>query len=485
LEDTDDSGDFLDDEEEDEDHEAGNGKRRVKKMKKSKSPNVAEELSTLASSGVPIDTEGDAMVVDGLPLVGEHVDAPPPGVLSSLWYSREQVLHIWVVDKILGWRIRPVTSLEWSDPDAPTSLEQTEAAAISTKVLADEEFWNDQHKRAEVSRINPTHCPMVMHICAKKEAQKAKLEGREVKYELKPYETTHDTEEVFLVKWRGRSYMHCSWERKKDLEKLDPSNNNAARSKIRRYIQNQEIAHGKNWKQVLEAERGVTQTSDDGTEQPISDEEFFPSQFLEVERLLACDESQMDTSILAKQRALNIREEQQLLSEREKKELPDGMHHKHVKRLFEKLPLLSDGEDPWDPEDYVRYVVKWKGQNYSEMTWEYWINIKRDAVDLAEDFWYRQQAPDPEEIRKLPPHPHVRDFRKLTESPVFGLSKMKRPVADLGDGFVVEEEEDEDLREFRLRSYQLEGVNWLLFNWWNKRSCILADGKCFLFTGLD
>ena len=26
-----------------------------------------------------------------------------------------------------------------------------------------------------------------------------------------------------------------------------------------------------------------------------------------------------------------------------------------------------------------------------------------------------------------------------------------------------------------LRDYQLEGVNWLLWNWWHKRSCILAD----------
>ena len=27
----------------------------------------------------------------------------------------------------------------------------------------------------------------------------------------------------------------------------------------------------------------------------------------------------------------------------------------------------------------------------------------------------------------------------------------------------------------RLRDYQLEGVNWLSWNWWNRRSCILAD----------
>jgi SNF2 family DNA or RNA helicase len=50
---------------------------------------------------------------------------------------------------------------------------------------------------------------------------------------------------------------------------------------------------------------------------------------------------------------------------------------------------------------------------------------------------------------------------------------VPRPVADLGDGNCVDEDEGKEEREFKLRSYQLEGVNWLLFNWWNKRSCIL------------
>lgn len=31
------------------------------------------------------------------------------------------------------------------------------------------------------------------------------------------------------------------------------------------------------------------------------------------------------------------------------------------------------------------------------------------------------------------------------------------------------------LNNNQLRDYQLEGVNWLLFNWYNRRNCILAD----------
>jgi SNF2 family DNA or RNA helicase len=60
----------------------------------------------------------------------------------------------------------------------------------------------------------------------------------------------------------------------------------------------------------------------------------------------------------------------------------------------------------------------------------------------------------------------------------YGVSLRERPVADLGNGSttsVNDDDEDEASPGFKLRNYQQEGVNWLLFNWWNKRSCILAD----------
>lgn len=466
LEDTD-SDDLMDTDEEDNDK-----KRRIKKVvKKSKSPNVTEEAYAAASSGIPTVAGGEAVIVPVTASIGDQIDSPPPGVLANLWYSREQVLHVFVLEKVIAWKRRPIANLEWKDPNAVKCLDQVQAKTITTKALANESFWKDENKRMELSRINSTQCPIVMHMASLKEAAQAEKEGREPSFKLKDVPNGDATpdgapmEEVLLVKWRGRSYMHSSWERKKDLEKFDQSNN-TARGKIRRFVQSQEIAFGTNWKQVLIAERAAQST------QKANEEEVFPPQYVEVERLLACDESEMNVEMFAKQRALNIREDQELLKQRDKEE-EDGIVHKH-KGLFEGLPLVSDGEDPWDPEDYVRYVVKWKGLQYSEMTWEYWINIKRDGINQAEDFWARQKAPDPDAIRKLPPHPHMRDFRKLAESPAFAVSNMPRPVADLGDGFkVVEEDDEKEARVFKLRGYQLEGVNWLLFNWWNKRSCIL------------
>jgi SNF2 family DNA or RNA helicase len=146
------------------------------------------------------------------------------------------------------------------------------------------------------------------------------------------------------------------------------------------------------------------------------------------------------------------------------------------------LMAVNDWEVPYDPEDNVRYVVKWKGLPYADITWEYWRDIKRDAVEEVEDFWYRQVAPDIDYAKQCAdrPHPHMMDFRKLQESKIYGISNKPRPVAyleigndDAGNDIVNSAQGNES--GFRLRSYQLEGLNWLLFNWWNRRSCILAD----------
>lgn len=441
-------------------------RRRLKKIKSAAPVEVNARIST--SSGIPKMSANATVVVD----VGhatdadmaDAVEAPPPGVLSNLWYSREPVLHVWVVEKVLAWRKRPVTALEWRNPDGIKCLDQALAQQMSIKGLDNDDVWKNQGQRMEFSRINPIQCPMVMHLAAKREKETV---GDNISLCVAP---SDQREEVLLVKWRGRSYMHCSWERENDLEKFDQSNN-TARNKIRRFLQAQEIAFGIDWKLLLVGGR-VTPTQGEG----LPEEDIFPSQNTEVERILACDENEMNLAMFAKQRALNIRKEAKMLQEREEEGTDMGLK---PKCLSDNLPLVTEGDDPWDPEDYVRYVVKWKSLQYSEMTWEYWKDIKREAVNQAEDFWFRQKSPSMEELQQIQSraHPHIREFRKLTESPAFAISDRERPVADLGDGFDESKDEQDEKpgTGFLLRSYQLEGVNWLLFNWWNKRSCILAD----------
>ena len=141
------------------------------------------------------------------------------------------------------------------------------------------------------------------------------------------------------------------------------------------------------------------------------------------------------------------------------------------------------------------------------MTWEYWKDIKQDYVDAAEEFWQSQQPPTAEEVKSILewPHPHVRDFKKFSVLTSFGVSKVKRPVADIGKNLSAEVEEASSssnngdnnggIPAIQLRSYQLEGVKWLIWNWWNLCSFILADDMglgsvsilhfCYFYHKLD
>jgi len=489
--------------------ESFGGKSSTKKRKlRRTSDNGHKASSTTASeyaSAPPLHSDSTAMLDPGSHSIVElgadaadgTIDAPPPGCLGPLWYSRECVLHIFVVEKVVGWKRRPITTLEWDDPNALKFLDPNEAATLSQKALQHEEFWNDPLKRMEVSRINITQCPVIMALAAEREKAKAKDESRPPHFNVKTAAAgapktsatgidTDEHEEVLLVKWRGRSYMHCSWERPSDIIKLDPSNS-TARHKIRRFYQSQETVLGLDWRKRVEEDRATSMAihSHGGVsgseEQPSEIDEFFSPQCLEIERILGCDENELDMNVLAKQRALNIRAEQEEMRRKdETEESGEGQKpHSTINHLLLKdLVDVHERVVPWDPEDNVRYVVKWKGLPMAEITWEYWRDIKRDAVYETEDFWYRQKPPNPEVIEAMETwqHPHVKDFVKMQESPIYGISERPRPTARLGDGKdPPEEEENEGKQGFQLRKYQLEGVNWLLFNWWNRRSCILAD----------
>ena len=140
-----------------------------------------------------------------------------------------------------------------------------------------------------------------------------------------------------------------------------------------------------------------------------------------------------------------------------------------------------------DPEDYVHYVVKWKGMQASEVTWQYWKYIKQYYVDAAEDLWQRQRPPTAEKVKFISerPHQHVKNFKKLSFLLSFGVSKVKRRVADILKHFseVMTEassssnngDDDNEIPALHIHGYQLEVMNWLIQDWWNRRSCILAE----------
>uniref|UniRef100_A0A452SMR4 Chromodomain helicase DNA binding protein 7 n=1 Tax=Ursus americanus TaxID=9643 RepID=A0A452SMR4_URSAM len=92
----------------------------------------------------------------------------------------------------------------------------------------------------------------------------------------------------------------------------------------------------------------------------------------------------------------------------------------------------------------THYLVKWCSLPYEDSTWEL-----RQDIDQAK----------------------IEEFEKLmSREPE--TERVERPPAD-------DWKKSESSREYKnnnkLREYQLEGVNWLLFNWYNMRNCILAD----------
>eukprot|EP01029_Cantina_marsupialis_P031516 TRINITY_DN912_c1_g1_i2.p1 TRINITY_DN912_c1_g1~~TRINITY_DN912_c1_g1_i2.p1 ORF type:complete len:1876 (-),score=622.51 TRINITY_DN912_c1_g1_i2:229-5856(-) len=91
------------------------------------------------------------------------------------------------------------------------------------------------------------------------------------------------------------------------------------------------------------------------------------------------------------------------------------------------------------------YLVKWCDLSYKECTWEFEEDIQDDAK--VEQF-IRFNSPVP--IQQMTYRGEVANFKGLSESPQFKGGR-------------------------KLREYQLEGLNWLVFNWVSKRSCILAD----------
>ena len=113
--------------------------------------------------------------------------------------------------------------------------------------------------------------------------------------------------------------------------------------------------------------------------------------------------------------------------------------------------VLDKAEHTEEATDKVtrNFLVKWKALPYEDATWELEEDVDPNKIKLYE------------EVNRIPPvkerdpfkgrkKPKASEWKKLEESPVY-------------------------LNGNTLREYQLEGLNWLSFSWFNGRNCILAD----------
>lgn len=152
--------------------------------------------------------------------------------------------------------------------------------------------------------------------------------------------------------------------------------------------------------------------------------------------------------------------------------MKDPRIHQKVKRFRQKLRHMTPTafqqmeEEPFNPdyievdrvldeavtqdettgEDVTHYLVKWCSLPYEDSTWE----LAADVLNSKIDFFHKiQKVPSPEERTRKAKAKSV-DWEKLPVSPEYKDNN-------------------------KLRDYQLEGVNWLMFSWCNGQNCILAD----------
>ena len=99
------------------------------------------------------------------------------------------------------------------------------------------------------------------------------------------------------------------------------------------------------------------------------------------------------------------------------------------------------------------YLVKWKSLQLDQATWEKESFVK-SLVDGPAAIKYYQRIPDPWKKREnalaVGRRPDASQWTKFEESPIYKS-------------------------ENTLRLYQLEGLNWLVYCWMHKQSCIIAD----------
>ena len=103
--------------------------------------------------------------------------------------------------------------------------------------------------------------------------------------------STSEREEVFLIKWSVRSYLHYSLERRTDMDKFDPAGT-TSKIKVKRYVQDQEALFGLKWKSIVDKQRteihrkihthglhAWDETIEDGHD-PTKEEDFFLSDYM-------------------------------------------------------------------------------------------------------------------------------------------------------------------------------------------------------------
>jgi chromodomain-helicase-DNA-binding protein 7 len=115
---------------------------------------------------------------------------------------------------------------------------------------------------------------------------------------------------------------------------------------------------------------------------------------------------------------------------------------------YVEVDRVLDASEHTDEDTKVttkHYLVKWRSLPYEDCTWELEADV--DPIKIKDYLRWKDAPKDDWTAKK---RPRKSEWKEMSESPVYKNNNT-------------------------LRAYQLEGVNWLNFSWFNHRNCLLAD----------
>ena len=186
--------------------------------------------------------------------------------------------------------------------------------------------------------------------------------------------------------------------------------------------------------------RGDPLVLDGGEDEEEVREELIDSDFTCVDKVLAVREGRRREDIAGVRRFWPAEVQQK---SKPAALLPLHSPHHHAQ------PAASSSA--FDARAGREYLVKWSSLPYSASTWERPVDFC-DSLKL-DQFEQHQQLPTPTRLHSRRLHP--------TRPPPSAWQKLDEGVAYKGGNV--------------LRPWQVEGVSWLLFNWYHAKGSILAD----------
>mmetsp|Transcript_21523 Transcript_21523/g.44293 ORF Transcript_21523/g.44293 Transcript_21523/m.44293 type:complete len:524 (+) Transcript_21523:349-1920(+) len=265
-------------------------------------------------------------------------------------------------------------------------------------------------------------------------------------------------EERFLVKWTNLSFLHCSWEGQDDL-----------------------IAQVDNAKTYLttffrKSENGLLFDADER-----GDGEFFDPRYVQIERIL---EVVIDSEDDDEDEGTGTGSSS---NNNKKNASTEGGENNDVvvPSPIEEYGIVLDKDDPnFEDGTGRQFLVKWDNAAYSDCTYEFERDLILNDVEYEEhlaSFLRRSKKPTKAEMTE--------QFSRQEEQ----RRRLYKIFGDKAKGSG--EEKDEKIKEYQqklqdhvfvnggqVRDYQAEGISWMISNYINKRSSILADEVSNLMT---